>query len=131
LVHDSAARLAAGGNDRCRHAAEDAGCLGVERHRVKFALGALQDFKTPRALGTLVIGVLLVVAADFMRPSGQFRQGDGADRHLIGLLGRVDPPAQDQDIGIEHSLPGLLTAHMYCQPHDRAPRPGRLGTLPG
>jgi hypothetical protein len=95
-VRDSASRFAARGDDRCRHAAEDAGRLGVERHRVKFAFSALQDFQAPRALGTLVIGVLPVVAADLMRPSGQLRQRDGADRHLIGQFGRVELPAQVQ-----------------------------------
>ena len=122
-VHDSAPRLTSGRHDRCRHAAEDAGRLGVEWDRVKFVLGTLQDLKAPRALGMLVISVLLVVAAHLVRASRQLRQRYGADRHLIGQLSGVDPATQDQDVGVEHALPVLLTAHTRCQPHDRAPRP--------
>jgi hypothetical protein len=41
-----------------------------------------------------------------MRAGGQFRQGDGADRHLVGQFGVVDPFPQDQEAGAEHGLPG-------------------------
>jgi hypothetical protein len=39
----------------------------------------------------LVILILLVVAADLVGPGGQFRERDGADRHLVGQVGGIDP----------------------------------------
>jgi hypothetical protein len=70
----------------------------VERHGARFAFGTLQNVKAPGPFGMLVVLVLLVVAADLVRARGQFREGHGADRHLMGRFGGFDPPAQDQSI---------------------------------
>jgi hypothetical protein len=53
--------LTACGNDGRRHATEDARRLGVERQRIELTLGPLQDLQPPRALGVLVVCILLVV----------------------------------------------------------------------
>ena len=58
-VHDSAPRFTSG-RPTAAVTRPNAGRLGVERERVKFVLGTLQDFKASRALGMLVISVLLV-----------------------------------------------------------------------
>jgi hypothetical protein len=89
---------------------EDAGRLGTERNRVKLTLGALQYFQAAGVLGVLVVHVLHAVAADLIRTGGQLRQSDGADRHLIGQLAGIDPPAQDHDVRVEHALPGSVIA---------------------
>ena len=47
-----------------------AGRLGIERHRIELALGALQDLQTACPLGVLVLQVLLVVAADLVEAGG-------------------------------------------------------------
>ena len=62
---------------------------------------------------------------------GQFGQGDGSDRHLVGQFGRVDPFPQDQDVRVQHALPELLIAHSRYQPRGPALRPGPTGTPPG
>ena len=50
-VGDPSAWLAPGGNNRCAHAPEHAGCLGAERNRVELTLGALQYFQAAGAHG--------------------------------------------------------------------------------
>jgi hypothetical protein len=130
-VHGTAARLAPGCDDGGGDAPVDARGLGVEGDRVELALGALQDLQAAGALGVLVVHVLLVVGADLVRAGGQLGEGDGADRHLLGQLGRVDPGAQDQDVGVEQALPRGLTAHTGSPPPGPARPPDRLGTPPG
>jgi hypothetical protein len=107
----STAWIASGGDNRCRYAPEDAGRFGAEGNRVELALSALQYFQASGALGVLVVHVLLAVATDFVRAGGQFRQRHGTDRHLVGQLTGIDPPAQDHDVRIEQALPRRITAH--------------------
>jgi hypothetical protein len=130
-VGDPPARLTAGGDDRRRYPAVDTGRLGVERQRVELALGALQDLQASRSLRMLVIQVLLVIAAHLMRAGRQLGEGNGADRHLVGELGGIDPPAGDEDAGIQQARPGKVTAHTGLLPHAQRRDPDQPGTRPG
>jgi len=70
-------------------------------------------------------------APHLVRASGQLRQRDRADRHLVRQLSRAHPPAQDQDVCVEHALAGCLTAHTGWPPPARWQPPGPPGRHPG
>ncbi len=52
-------------------------------------------------------------------------------RHLRGQLTRIEPLAQDHDVGIEQTLPQPLNGHTGCWPRRRARPAGLPGTPPG
>lgn len=108
----------AGGEERelLGHPAEDPGGLGVEGNRVEFVLGALEHIQPACALSVLVVVILLVASPYLVRPGRQLSQSDDGDRHLGRKLGGIDPPAQDQDVGVEQALPGRLRCRVRASP---------------
>src|ERR1044072_7556608 len=109
--------------------AMDTGCFRVEGDGVELVLGALEDVHPPGAFSALVVIVLFLVPADFVRTRGQLGQGDGADRDLGGKLVGIDPPAQDHHIGVEESL-CVFNGHRGRPAPAGQWSPGRRGTLP-
>src|SRR6476660_441511 len=86
--------------------AERTGRLAIECGRIELILRALQHIGAPGALDT----GSWVIAVDQMHTRGQLGQRDCADRHLRRQRLRVDPTAQDEDVGVEQAF-RAVTGH--------------------